>query len=142
MTAGENPAQRPQPSIDRMRRFEIRPRHKLGQNFLIDNNILDVIAEESKLEGSDVVFEIGGGLGVLSEYLADRVKHLHVIEIDESLRPPLEDALAAKSNTDLLFADAVNIEYCALAPLPNKLVANLPYNVAATCVIKALAEGK
>lgn len=123
-----------------MRRFDIRPRHKLGQNFLIDNNILDVIAESAELRPIDNVLEIGGGLGVLSEHLADRVAHVHVVEIDETLRPPLEDALGEKSNTDLIFADAVNLDYRRLSPSPNKLVANLPYNVAATCVIKAFYE--
>lgn len=135
---GQQP--RAQPSIERMRRFEIRPRHKLGQNFLIDNNILDVIAASAELNERDNVLEVGGGLGVLSEYLADRVAHLHVIEIDETLRPPLEDALSAKANADLIFADAVNLDFAALDPRPTKLVANLPYNVAATCVIKAFYE--
>lgn len=123
-----------------MRRFDVRPRHKLGQNFLIDNNILDVIAASSNLTQTDNVLEVGGGLGVLSEYLADRVAHLHVIEIDETLRPPLEDALGEKPNAELIFGDAVNIDFAALAPAPNKLVANLPYNVATTCVIKAFYE--
>lgn len=138
--SGEDHTPRAQPSIERMRRFGIRPRHKLGQNFLIDNNILDVIAASSELSDIDNVLEVGGGLGVLSEYLADRVDHLHVIEIDESLRAPLEDALGAKPNAELIFADAVNTDFAALGPPPTKLVANLPYNVAATCVIKAFYE--
>lgn len=138
--SAEDKQPRAQPSIERMRRFDIHPRHKLGQNFLIDNNILDVIAASSDLQPADRVLEVGGGLGVLSEYLADRAAHLHVIEIDERLRPPLEDALASKPNADLIFGDAVNIDFAALTPAPNKLVANLPYSVAATCVIKAFYE--
>ncbi|MFT4050152.1 MAG: 16S rRNA (adenine(1518)-N(6)/adenine(1519)-N(6))-dimethyltransferase RsmA [Solirubrobacterales bacterium] len=140
MSPEEQDAPRAQPSIERMRRFEIRPRHKLGQNFLVDNNILGVIAESSALSDADDVLEIGGGLGVLSEYLADRAAHLHVVEIDETLRPPLEDALGEKQNAELVFADAVNLDYAELAPVPNKLIANLPYNVAATCIIKAFYE--
>lgn len=123
-----------------MRRFDIRPRRRLGQNFLVDSNILEVIATASELDPADNVLEIGGGLGVLSEHLAARVAHLHVIEIDEGLRPPLEDALGNFANVDLQFADAVEIDYAALKPRPDKLVANLPYNVAATCVIKAFHE--
>lgn len=129
-----------QPSIERMRRFDIRPRRKLGQNFLVDNNILGVIAESARLSNEDCVLEIGGGLGVLSEYLADRTKFTHVIEIDESLRGPLDDALEGYENVALTFADAVGLDFSALDPLPTKLVANLPYNVAATCVIKAFYE--
>ncbi len=123
-----------------MRRFDIRPRRKLGQNFLVDNNILGVIAESAGLASDDCVLEVGGGLGVLSEYLAARARFTHVIEIDESLRGPLEDALAPHGNVDLVFADAVGLEFSALDPRPTKLIANLPYNVAATCVIKAFYE--
>lgn len=133
-------AERAQPSIERMRRFDIRPRRKLGQNFLVDNNILDVIGSAAKLDRKDTVLEVGGGLGVLSEYLADRCAHVHVIEIDESLKLPLDDALGGRDNVTLRFDDAVNVDYAALEPRPGKLVANLPYNVAATCVIKAFYE--
>jgi 16S rRNA (adenine1518-N6/adenine1519-N6)-dimethyltransferase len=123
-----------------MLRFDIQPRRKLGQNFLVDNNILDVIGGASGLNETDVALEIGGGLGVLSEYLAGHAAHVHVVEIDESLRPPLEDAIGGRPNVSLIFADAVKIDYAELSPRPNKLIANLPYNVAATCVIKSFYE--
>lgn len=140
MAAAERGQAAPQPSLERMRRFDIRPRRRLGQNFLIDNNILDVIAASSALSGQDVVLEVGGGLGVLSEYLADRAAFTHVIELDESLRPALEDALSGRTNVDLIFADAVEIDFASLDPRPNKLIANLPYNIAARSVIKAFHE--
>jgi 16S rRNA (adenine1518-N6/adenine1519-N6)-dimethyltransferase len=136
----EHFSQLTQPSLERMQRFGIRPRRKLGQNFLVDNNILDVIASAAELSSDDLVLEVGGGLGVLSEYLAERAKHTHVIEVDESLREALEDAVGDNSRVSLVFADAVNIDYAALEPRPTKLVANLPYNVAATCVIKSFYE--
>jgi 16S rRNA (adenine1518-N6/adenine1519-N6)-dimethyltransferase len=129
-----------QPSLERMLRFDIHPRRKLGQNFLVDNNILDVIESASELGPEDVVLEVGGGLGVLSEYLAERARYVHVIELDESLREALEDAVGDADNVSLVFADAVNIDYAALDPRPTKLIANLPYNVAATCVIKSFYE--
>jgi 16S rRNA (adenine1518-N6/adenine1519-N6)-dimethyltransferase len=129
-----------QPSLERMRRFDITPRRKLGQNFLIDNNILDVIESAASLSPEDQVLEIGGGLGVLSEYLADRVKHVHVVEIDKSLEEPLVDAVGGRTNVTLLFADAVDLDYSELSPLPNKLVANLPYGIAATAVIQSFYE--
>ena len=62
-----------QPSLRRMRRFGMRPDRELGQNFLIDSNILGVIERAAELSPEDVVLEIGGGLGVLSEHLAERV---------------------------------------------------------------------
>jgi 16S rRNA (adenine1518-N6/adenine1519-N6)-dimethyltransferase len=137
----ERPASEPvQASLSRMRRFDIRPKRKLGQNFLIDNNILGVIATASDLTGDDVVLEIGGGLGVLSEYLAERVGHLHVVEIDKALEPALRDAVGSSENVTLSFADAIDIDFAALSPQPDKLVANLPYGVAATVIIKAFYE--
>ena len=72
----------------------MRPDRDLGQNFLIDSNILGVIERAAELARADVVLEIGGGLGVLSEYLAERVAHVHVVEIDERLREALSDATA------------------------------------------------
>ncbi|MGK2878472.1 MAG: 16S rRNA (adenine(1518)-N(6)/adenine(1519)-N(6))-dimethyltransferase RsmA [Solirubrobacterales bacterium] len=140
MSGDEHFSSPTQPSIERMLRFRVQPRRKLGQNFLVDNNILDVIGAASGLGPDDVVLEVGGGLGVLSEYLAAQAAHVHVIEIDESLRPPLEDAIGSAPNVSLLFADAVSVDYAAIDPRPNKLIANLPYNVAATCVIKAFYE--
>src|SRR3977135_3223041 len=81
-----------QPSMRRMRQFAVRPDRELGQNFLVDSNILGVIGRAAELGGADVVLEIGGGLGVLSEYLAERVGHVHVVEVDERLRGALLDA--------------------------------------------------
>ncbi len=82
-----------QASLRRLRQFEVRPNRELGQNFLIDDNLLGVIERAAELAAGDVVLEVGGGLGVLSEHLAPRVGHLHVVEIDPSLEPALRDAL-------------------------------------------------
>ncbi len=129
-----------QASLRRLRRFDVRPNRELGQNFLIDDNILGVIGRAAELDRDDVVLEIGGGLGVLSEYLAPRVGHLHVVEVDPSLEAPLAEALEPFANTMLHLADAVKLHLGELAPPPTKVVANLPYGVAATVVLKSIAE--
>jgi 16S rRNA (adenine1518-N6/adenine1519-N6)-dimethyltransferase len=129
-----------QASLRRLRRFDVRPNRELGQNFLIDDNMLGVIARAAELAGDDVVLEVGGGLGVLSEYLAPRVAHLHVVEVDRSLEAPLADALAPFDNTTLHMADAVKLDLGTLEPAPGKVVANLPYGVAATVLLKSIAE--
>jgi 16S rRNA (adenine1518-N6/adenine1519-N6)-dimethyltransferase len=126
-----------QASLRRLRAYGIRPNRELGQNFLIDDNILGVIDRAAELDSGDVVLEVGGGLGVLSEYLAPRVAHLHVVEVDRSLEPPLAEALAPFDNTTLHLADAVGLD---LEPPPDKVVANLPYGVAATVLLKSIAE--
>jgi 16S rRNA (adenine1518-N6/adenine1519-N6)-dimethyltransferase len=87
-----------------------------------------------------VALEVGGGLGVLSEFLAPRVAHLHVVEVDRSLEPPLRDALEQFDNATLHLADAVKLDFATLEPSPSKVVANLPYGVAATVLLKSIAE--
>ena len=115
-----------------------RPKRELGQHFLADENILGVIGRLAELDPSDVVLEIGPGLGVLSVYLADRVAHVHAVELDRSLEPRLRDALAGRSNVELEFGDALALDLSALAPGATKLVANLPYNVATPLVAESL----
>jgi 16S rRNA (adenine1518-N6/adenine1519-N6)-dimethyltransferase len=129
-----------QASLRRLREFGVRPNRELGQNFLIDDNILRVIGAAAELDAGDVVLEVGGGLGVLSEFLAPQVDHLHVVEVDRSLEPPLQDALSAFGNVTLHLADAVRMDFAHLEPAPNKVVANLPYGVAATVLLKSIAE--
>jgi 16S rRNA (adenine1518-N6/adenine1519-N6)-dimethyltransferase len=136
----ETPAAPRQASLRRLREFAVRPNRELGQNFLIDDNILRVIGEVAELSGRDVILEVGGGLGVLSEYLAPRVGHLHVVEVDRALEAPLRDALEPFANVDLHLADAVKLDFGALDPPPGKVVANLPYGVATTIVLKSIAE--
>ena len=129
-----------QPSLRRMRQFGIRPNRELGQNFLIDSNILDVIGRAAALDAGDVVLEVGGGLGVLSEYLAARTAHVHVVEVDRRLEPPLRDALAGYANATLHFADAVKLDLAGLHPAPTKVVANLPYGVAAGVILRTIEQ--
>jgi 16S rRNA (adenine1518-N6/adenine1519-N6)-dimethyltransferase len=129
-----------QASLRRLRAFGIRPKRELGQNFLIDDNILRVIGSAAELDPDDVVLEVGGGLGVLSEFLAPRVAHLHVVEVDRSLEPPLRDAIEPFENTTLHLADAVKLDFATFEPSPGKVVANLPYGVAATVLLKSIAE--
>ena len=118
----------------------MRPNRELGQNFLIDDNLLEVIGRAAELDADDVVLEVGGGLGVLSEYLAPRVAHLHVVEVDRSLEAPLRDALDPFANASLHLADAVKLDLPGARPPPGKVVANLPYGVAATVLLGSLEQ--
>ena len=129
-----------QPSLRRIRRFGVRPDHELGQNFLIDSNILGVIDRAAELASADVVLEIGGGVGVLSEYLAERVGHVHVVEVDERLRDALGDATDGHANVAVHWGDAMRIDLRALRPQPTKVVANLPYGIAAGVLLRTIEE--
>jgi 16S rRNA (adenine1518-N6/adenine1519-N6)-dimethyltransferase len=139
--AAPPPAEPPsQPSLRRMREFGVRPKRELGQNFLIDSNMLGVIERAAELQDGDVVLEIGGGLGVLSEHLAPLVAHLHVVELDRGLEPPLRDAIDPFDNVTLHVADAMRLDLRALDPAPTKVVANLPYGIAAGAILRTIEE--
>lgn len=130
-----------QPSLRRMREFGIRPNRELGQNFLVDSNVLGVIERAARLDPGDVVLEIGGGLGVLSEHLAARAGHVHVVEVDPRLEPALRDALEPfGERATLHLADAMALDLAALDPAPDKVVANLPYGIAAGAILRTLEE--
>ena len=116
----------------------VEPKKALGQHFLVDENILGVIGRMSGLADTDVVLEVGPGLGVLTRYLADRVSFVHAVELDRSLEPALLDALQGRANVGLVWADAMRLDLRALRPSPSKLVANLPYNVATPLVVETL----
>jgi 16S rRNA (adenine1518-N6/adenine1519-N6)-dimethyltransferase len=116
----------------------ISPKRALGQHFLVDQNILGVIGRLAELGETDVVLEVGPGLGVLTAYLAGRVEHVHAVEIDRSLEPALRAALGSRSNVELTFGDAMKLDLAELRPKPTKLVANLPYNIAAGVVVDTL----
>ena len=112
----------------------------LGQNFLVDRNILDVIERLAELSGEDVVLEIGGGPGVLSERLASRARHVHVVEVDPALAEGLREMLAPSPNVTLHLADALELDLRSLEPAPAKVIANLPYGIAATVILRTVDE--
>jgi 16S rRNA (adenine1518-N6/adenine1519-N6)-dimethyltransferase len=115
-----------------------RAKKELGQHFLVDENILGVIGRLAELDDDDVVLEVGPGLGVLTTYLADRVGQVYAIELDASLGPRLVDRLAGRPNVVLRFGDALQLDLAAEAPGANKLVANLPYNIATPLIVESL----
>lgn len=121
-----------------MTRVHVTPKRDLGQHFLVDDNLLGVIARLAELEAGDIVLEIGPGLGALTVHLASRVARVIAVEIDPTLEPELTRRLAASSNVELVFADALAIDPGSFAYPPSKLVANLPYNVATPIVVESL----
>jgi 16S rRNA (adenine1518-N6/adenine1519-N6)-dimethyltransferase len=116
----------------------VSPNRDLGQHFLVDENILGVIGRLAELDPADVALEIGPGLGVLTSYLADRVRHVHAVEIDRGLEPHLAERLEGRDNVEVVFGDALRVDLADLDPAPTKLVANLPYQVATPIVVESL----
>jgi 16S rRNA (adenine1518-N6/adenine1519-N6)-dimethyltransferase len=116
----------------------VRAKKELGQHFLVDENILGVIGRLAELGEEDVVLEVGPGLGVLTTYLADRVRQVHAVELDASLGPRLLERLAGRPNVELRFGDALQFDLAEAAPGATKLVANLPYNIATPLLVESL----
>ena len=127
-------------TLDRLRDLELRPSRDLGQNFIVEERFLDAVVEAAKLAPTDVVLEVGGGLGGLSQRLAPLAAHLHVVELDRRLAALLARDLESLGNATVHEADAVRLPFGDLRPAPTKLVANLPYGVAATTLLKAIEE--
>lgn len=126
--------------IERLRRAGIRPDRALGQNFLIDPNILDVIERAADLGPADVVLEVGPGLGVLTQRLVSRCRAVHSVEMDRRLAGLLEDEFGGRPGFRLHLGDAMRLRFDQLEPPPTKFVSNLPYNVATPLVMKSFEE--
>jgi 16S rRNA (adenine1518-N6/adenine1519-N6)-dimethyltransferase len=112
--------------------MSVSPKKRLGQHFLVDENILGVIGRLAELGPDDVVLEIGPGLGVLTRYLASRVARVYAVELDRSLEPQLR---GLGDNVDVRFGDALRLD---LRTDATKLVANLPYNIATPLIVESL----
>jgi 16S rRNA (adenine1518-N6/adenine1519-N6)-dimethyltransferase len=112
------------------------PKKRLGQHFLKDPNTARLMV--AGVTGEDVVLEIGPGRGFLTTFLAQRAHLVHAVELDPDVLPALRRA--AGDNVRIHEGDALRFDYDALEPAPNKLVANLPYNVASPLVLMLLEE--
>jgi len=114
-----------------LRRLALVPSKTLGQNFLIDRNILDIIVRAAELRASDRVLEIGPGLGVLTERLSAGAGHVVAVEKDARLHRHLVRTYGSRTGLALVHGDALRIGLHALLRAGvDKLVANLPYVVA------------
>ena len=117
-----------------------RPKKKLGQHFLKDPNTARIVA--SGVEAGDVVLEIGPGRGFLTTFLAERAKLVHAVELDPDVLPALREAVGPAGNVRVHEGDALRFDYSGLEPTPNKMVANLPYNVASPLVLMLLERAE
>ncbi len=114
------------------------PKRRLGQHFLVDPNTARIVA--CGVDENDVVLEVGPGRGALTTVLAGQARLIHAVELDPDVLPTLREALKPHRNVLVYEGDALAFDYGALDPRPNKLVANLPYNVASPLVLKLLEE--
>jgi 16S rRNA (adenine1518-N6/adenine1519-N6)-dimethyltransferase len=113
---------------------------RLGQNFLADANLLEAIVRDAEVGPDDAILEVGGGEGSLTERLAPLAAHVHVIELDERLRPSLEAIAAEHPEVEVAWGDAMRVDLGTLDPPPTKVVSNLPYSIATPLILRTIAE--
>ena len=109
-----------------------RPLKSLGQNFLVDGNIIDKIIQAADVRPDQAVLEIGPGRGALTKHLAERAGRLTLIEFDHALAAWHRDQYQGNSSVTVIDADVLKVDLAALLPeVPQKwnVVANLPYNI-------------
>jgi 16S rRNA (adenine1518-N6/adenine1519-N6)-dimethyltransferase len=114
------------------------PKKRFGQHFLKDPNTARIVA--SGVTKEDVVLEIGPGRGFLTAFLAERAGLVHAVELDPDVLPNLRQAVGDRNNVVVHEGDALRFDYSALDPVPNRLVANLPYNIASPLVLAMLED--
>ncbi|HDK7139178.1 TPA: 16S rRNA (adenine(1518)-N(6)/adenine(1519)-N(6))-dimethyltransferase RsmA [Clostridium botulinum] len=123
-------------------KYEFKFNKNLGQNFLIDESVLEDIIEGAEINKEDTVIEIGPGVGTLTKELLERAKEVYSIELDGDLIPILQEELKEYNNFTLIHKDALKIDFNELMEDKDsiKLVANLPYYVTTPIISRLLTE--
>jgi 16S rRNA (adenine1518-N6/adenine1519-N6)-dimethyltransferase len=126
-----------------LERYSLRPKKRLGQNFLIDRNVLDKILHAAQLDRTSAVLEIGPGLGTVTREIAEVAAKVVAVETDRSLLPPLSETVGDFANVEIVHADFLKLD------LPSFLavhfgqsrcvvVANLPYYITSPIITKLI----
>lgn len=135
----------PARTIGILKKYDLMPRKKFGQNFLIDAHVIEKIIDAAQIGEDDCVLEIGPGIGTMTRYLCDRAAKVVAVEIDRDLVKILkEDILKDKENLTIINEDILKVDVDELARKKNdgrpiKVVANLPYYIT-TPIIMGLFE--
>jgi len=126
-----------------VKKYEFRFKKSLGQNFLIDDSVLDDVVDGAEVNEEDFIIEIGPGFGTLTRALLRRAKKVCAIELDEKLLPILEDELKEFDNFELIHKDALKVDFNELMGDEKsvKLVANLPYYLTTPIIVNLLTGG-
>lgn len=135
----------PQKTFQILKKYDFHLKKSLGQNFLVDSNILTKIVESAKIDNKTIVLEIGPGIGSLTEELAKKAKKVISFEIDNRLIPILQDTLSPYKNIEIINQDILKVDVDSVIEKQEEnyekvvLVANLPYYIT-TAIITHLLE--
>ena len=135
-----SPLASPAATREMLEAFGLATKHRLGQNFLIDNHVIERIMGLAELSGDERVLEVGPGIGTLTLALVREAPRVVSIEMDRELEPVLSAHAMAHEGFRFIMGDALKVPLTAieeaLGGAPDVLVANLPYNVAATIILQ------
>ena len=131
-----------------MKKYNIRANKSLGQNFLINDEVVEKIVSSSEISKDDMVIEIGPGLGTLTKYLLEKAGKVLCIELDTKMIKILNDRFSEKENFEIINADVLKVDLNEIIKankekqnLKNvKIVANLPYYITTPIIMKLLEE--
>ena len=121
-----------------LRKYSVTPDRNLGQSFLVNPVVARKIVESANLDSDSRVLEIGGGLGMLSEMLAESAGRVYIVEIDKKLVLALREILSEYSNVEIIQGDALTIDL----PEVDRVVSNLPYSISSPISFRLLEEAK
>ncbi len=126
-----------------VKKYNFKFSKRLGQNFLIDDSVLQAIIDGADVNNEDFIIEIGPGVGTLTVKLLKKAKEVVSIELDDNLIPILEKELEEYKNFELIHNDALKINFNDIIGSKKnvKLVANIPYYVTTPIIVKLLKGG-
>jgi 16S rRNA (adenine1518-N6/adenine1519-N6)-dimethyltransferase len=122
--------------------YAIKPRKSLGQSFLMEQNVIERIASIANVTENDIVVEIGAGMGVLTEYLAQKAAKLVAVELDDQLVKVLDDRLSKYNNIQIYHGNILRFDFREIADVKNrkiKIVGNIPYNISSPVLFYLLS---
>lgn len=131
-----------------MKKYNLKPNKALGQNFLIDEEVLEDIVKAADVSNEDLVIEIGPGLGTLTNLLLEKAKKVICIELDERMLAILQERFTFYNNFELIHEDVLKVDLKKLIKEERensqiqkvKIVANLPYYITTPIIMKLLEE--
>ena len=135
-----SPLANPRATREVLERFGLATKHRLGQNFLVNDEVIGKIVRLAELGPEDVVLEVGPGIGTLSVALLSSAGQVVAVEADSELEQVLGETCAQTGRFSLVMGDALKVVPDGLPCEPTAFVSNLPYQVAATLILKVFEE--
>jgi len=121
-----------------LEKFDAKPKKGLGQNFLIDKNILQKIIDAANISPEDTILEVGPGVGTLTQELAKKAKRVVAVEKDEAMIKILKENLKDLDNVEIIQGDILKVDYLKFKIENYKVVANIPYYLTSPLIRKFL----